>query len=281
MKHLVFFLVGSALVITIFFILSAPSIDLISTFDSEYLIEAESDEQLSQLMLNAKSLYLDEVYPVRDIFNLESGTLSAWIKFEKDRPRRDHIIFSTDDSRYVLFVDTYYSPSRGREILRIGARAGGNAKAVESDGSYRGELFPEASIVIDNDGSLKEYGASHLRYSSVPFPENQWHHVSMTWNGYPEGLVRIYLDGAFIGQKQYDSRYDNGGPLPTSMAIGFRPNQWVGELVQGEHGVLTQKVPVGAMRLQDGAIEIKELRLYPNAISQERIVDLMTSTIQQ
>jgi len=65
-------------------------------------------------------------YAVSELMDLKQGTVAVWVKFLKDHPRRDHSIFHTDDSRFVLFVDTYFSQGLKRDILRIGARAGGN-----------------------------------------------------------------------------------------------------------------------------------------------------------
>lgn len=228
---------------------------------------------------DSTSLMTNEIHPTKNIFNVKSGSLSVWLKFAKDKPRRDHIIFSTDDSRYVLFVDTYSSSTRTESIMRIGARAGGNSKVVDS--SYKGGNFPEASIVVDNDGSLRDYGSSHSKSTSLPVPEDEWHHVTMTWNGYPEGNVRIYLNGKLAGEKLYDSRYDNGLPLPTSVAIGFRPRTWSGELIQKNNEIIKHLVPNTNMSLGNGSIDINDLRLYTKAITQEQISQIIKKSQDQ
>lgn len=216
---------------------------------------------------------LEQIYSTDGVFDVQQGTLSVWVKFLSDHPRRDHLIFSTDDSRYVLFVDTY--SSSGRSILRIGARAGGNRRVVDS--GYSGGNFPEASIIIDNTGYLADYGLSTPWYASVPFPEDAWHHVTMTWQGYPDGTVRIYLDGTLIGEKPFDTRYDDGRPLATSLAVGTRPNNWQGERVQNADGSTYSLEPSTTMQLADGGIEIQGLRLYTQAIPSDQVSQLMIS----
>lgn len=214
---------------------------------------------------------LGQTYSTDGVFDVQQGTLAVWVKFLPDHSRRDHLIFSTDDSRYVLFVDTY--SSSGRSILRIGARAGGNRRVVDS--GYAGGNFPEASIIIDNNGNLADYGLSTPWYASVPFPEDEWHHVTMTWQGYPDGTVRIYLDETLIGEKPFDTRYDDGRPLATSLAVGARPNNWQGERIQNADGSTYSLEPSTTMQLADGGIEIQGLRLYTQAIPSEQVSQLM------
>jgi len=206
---------------------------------------------------------------VKDIFNPEAGTVSVWLKFKKNHYRRDHTIFHTDDSRYVLYVDTYYSSGLHREVVRIAARAGGNRRAVDS-GYARGN-FPETSIIIDNDGTLATYGAHTPWYSPRPYAEGEWHHVTMTWEGYPKGTVKIYLDKSLVGEKPYDKRYDDGRPMPSSIAIGVRPDAWVGEIIERADGSTVEARPRTNMSLESGGMEIKGLRLFNSALTQEEI----------
>lgn len=214
---------------------------------------------------------IGQTYPTAETFDVQQGTLSVWVKFSRDaRDRRDHLIFSTDDSRYVLFVDIYSSGSR--QVLRIGARAGGNRRIVDS--GYKGGNFPEASIIVNNDGSLSDYGKNTPWYSSVPFPEGEWHHVAMTWQGYPEGVVRIYLEGELIGEKPFDGRYDDGRPPASSMAVGARPRKWTGEIVQNTDGSTSELVPRATMELAAGGIQIQDLRLYQREIPLKDIKQL-------
>lgn len=220
-----------------------------------------------------------KTYPTDHVFEAQQGTLSVWMKFDPDRQRRDHLVFSTDDSRYVLFVDTYRSQSAQRSILRIGARAGGNRRVVDS--RYKGGNFPEASIIIDNDGALANYGKATPCYASVPFPMGQWQHVAMTWQGVPEGTVRIYLNGQLIGEKPYDDRYDDGRKPATSMAVGQRPRKWTGELTLLPTGNTVESVPKTTMQLAAGSIEIQDLRLYRAWTPTSQMTQLMQHSQRQ
>ena len=58
----------------------------------------------------------------------------------------------------------------------------------------------------------------------------------MAWEGYPEGVVRIYFDGELSGEKFYDSRYDNGRPIDTTYRIsGHRRHN--GDIVNTSSGI--------------------------------------------
>ena len=92
--------------------------------------------------------YLGKTVSTFGIFNSGSGTVSVWLKFKSNTStRRDHAVFHTDDSRYVLYIDTYQV--RNCDIVRIAARAGGNRKAIDPFSKINN--FPEVSIIIDND----------------------------------------------------------------------------------------------------------------------------------
>jgi hypothetical protein len=210
-----------------------------------------------------------KIYATDGIFSIQAGTVSTWMCLEPNHYRRDHSIFHTSDSRVVLYVDTYFSEGMQRTIFRIVARAGGTHRAVDS--GYAPGNFPEASIIVDNDGSLSAY--RHEWYSPVPFPEGEWHLVTMTWQGYPTGVVKIFLDGKLIGQKPYDERYNDDRPLADTIAIGYRPAEWLGEVVQTGSGT-ANLVPATLMDLADGGILIFDLRLYQRGLSQQEVDDI-------
>jgi len=88
----------------------------------------------------------------------------------------------------------------------------------------------------------------------------------MTWDGYPQGTVTIYLDGEPVGTKTYDAGNDDGSPAATSFAMGFRPNEWAGE--QTPSGEL---VPTTSMALADGGILVDDVRLYPTALPADEL----------
>ena len=95
-----------------------------------------------------KSVWAMDVYDASGVVDAGAGSVSVWAQLLPDYPgRRDHVIFHTDDSRYVLGFDTYTS-GIGDTVVRVFARAGGNHRAVDS--GYAAGNFPEASIIIDN-----------------------------------------------------------------------------------------------------------------------------------
>jgi hypothetical protein len=141
----------------------------------------------------------------KGIVDINRGSISVWLKFTPNPNLRDHLVFATDDSRISLHVDTFFHTGKGRDILRIAARAGGNRQNPQAP--QRG--FPEASIIIDNDWQLQDLCTNKPTICPLAaFPENEWHLVGMTWEGYPEGVVRIYLDGRLMGEGRYDSTND-------------------------------------------------------------------------
>ncbi len=147
------------------------------------------------------------------------GAITVWLKFLVGHSRSDHMVIHSDDSRWVLYIDTFNSDSLNRDFLAIVARAGGNKIASTDDGSRRG--YPEARLLVDNDGYLKEigYGAGKTWIGVEAFPEGEWHHIAMSWAGYPSGIVKLYLDGRLMSSLQYDSKYDDGRPAYSDVLI--------------------------------------------------------------
>ncbi|HID95525.1 MAG TPA: hypothetical protein EYP53_05640 [Candidatus Latescibacteria bacterium] len=92
-------------------------------------------------------------------------------------------------------------------------------------------------------------------FSSVPFPEDEWHLVGMRWAGYPEGVVRIYLDARLIGEKPYDPRYDER-PLCSLFAVGFRPLTWTGEIITRADSSAFELPPTSEMSLEGSGLLI-------------------------
>ncbi|MFA5929260.1 MAG: LamG-like jellyroll fold domain-containing protein [Candidatus Micrarchaeia archaeon] len=207
----------------------------------------------------------EKIYPSDGVISKDGGTAFAWVYLQEGAPRRDHVVFQTNDSRIALLFDTFYSSGKGVEILRLGARAGGNRRAIDS--GYDAGNFPEASIIIDNGGTLSDY--RHAWYSPVKFPEGEWHSVAMTWEGSPNGKVGIYFDGALAGSKPYSEKYDDGSRLFSAFSVAFRPSGWRGELSAG--GML---VPATEMRLSDGGIAISGISFYQCALDDNEILAL-------
>lgn len=214
----------------------------------------------------------DTIYEAEGIMDIHQGSIVCWLRLKPEHPRGDHVIVHTDDSRIVFYVDTYFSQGMGREIFRVAARAGGNQRAVDS--AYKLGNFPEASIIVNNDGGLSSYRSEKNWYAPVPFPEGQWHLVAMTWQGYPSGEVSIFLDGKLIGRKPYDSRYDNGGQLFKVFSVGFRPNRWTMESIEG----IERFSDAGSMRFDRGGLEIYDLKIYQKVISQSILEEIIHSS---
>lgn len=114
-----------------------------------------------------------------DVFNAGFGTVSAWVSF--DRFDKSAVIWQTNDSRYAL----YYEVGGANDDFdkRIVARAGGNV-----DGEY-----PEAEYIIDPDGSRLN-----------KWRTNEWHFLTMTWEGKFKGKVRLFIDGRRVDEAQYE-----------------------------------------------------------------------------
>lgn len=207
-----------------------------------------------------------QVYSTQGIFNVESGTLSTWLKLAPDVPQEMCVLFHTDDSRYVLYIDV----ERDRSARWLAARAGGNRKAF--DPSTGRSLFPEVTAPVLPSASGKGMPAS------PGMPVDEWRRVTLTWEGFPRGVLRLYLGAQLAGEKAYDRRHDDGHPLPAQLAVGFRPAQWTGELVQREDGVLVNDSPPSLLAIPREGVELADMRLYPRALSPEEISSLASGS---
>jgi ABC-type polysaccharide/polyol phosphate transport system ATPase subunit len=197
------------------------------------------------------------IYPAQELFDPAEGTVTAWFKVNEGATPRDAIIFHTDDSRYVLYISLEYSTSQQRYLRRLVARAGGNQRVI--DPFYGTSGFPEASSpFVETDNHIS----------------NNWRLAVMTWAGYPNGTVRLYLDAGLVSEKSYDPRYNRGGDLPSSLAVGLRPAAWVGEFVTEEGGQIVERRPASLMWVGAAGIDLKDVRLYRRALSPGEIIAL-------
>jgi hypothetical protein len=197
-----------------------------------------------------------KVYPAEGIFNTEAGALTAWLRVEPGQPEAPCAVFHTDDSRYVL----YFTQEPGREEgYRLVGRAGGNRKAF--DPALGRSRFPEVSVPV----------------GSARLPEGEWLLVTLTWDGYPRGSMRLYLGAEAAGERLYDRRHDNGEGLASLLSVGMRPAYWSGELAQQEDGTLADLRPGTLMAVPPG-IELRDLRLYPRALDPAEIDTLARET---
>lgn len=210
--------------------------------------------------------YLDvqtQLYPTDGILDLSHGTVSAWVRFRSDRTHRIAILFHTDDSRYILYIGSHRTEQRGEDMPVLIARAGGNRRVLDT--YFGAAIFPEAVAMVDHEGGL----------GGVNIPKDEWHMVTMTWIGYPQGIVRLYVDDWLAAEKGYDERYDDGRPLPTRIAIGMRPIEWTGEFVVNEDGTQVESPVQDTMTVADSELEMREVRLYRKTLGAEEIGALL------
>jgi ABC-type polysaccharide/polyol phosphate transport system ATPase subunit len=199
----------------------------------------------------------ERIYPAEPALNIRHGTVSVWLKFNSQEPQRTAILFHSDDSRYVLHSNIDNSDP-ARPIRQVVARAGGNRRALDP---FKGQAnFPEVVARLDPTGP-----------GGLGFPYDKWHLVAMTWEGYPEGRVCLYLNGVLAGETTYDRRHDNHSRLPVQLAVGIRPPEWTGELVQREDGTIVDLRPQATMSVLESGQQMRDMRLYPYALSLEEM----------
>lgn len=153
-----------------------------------------------------------------DGFDPDSGCLVFAVSFPDGAiPTTDQVLFFTNDSRWVLGFDTYFSASLGFDLTRIYARAGGDTRA--NDAQFNTSEFPEASAIIDNAGIIGPRPPRTDRDFVVIDP-NECHVLTMCWNatGVDTGRVELFVDGVSMGVELWDVRHNPGGP-PTSIIV--------------------------------------------------------------
>jgi ABC-2 type transport system ATP-binding protein len=197
-----------------------------------------------------------KIYPARDIFVPEQGSLTVWLKFRQHIPGSIAMIFHSDDSRYVIYSQAAFDEENKREIYWITARAGGNQRA-----SQAGNTFPELSAAVEFN----------------PILGQDWHLVALTWNGFPEGKLNLYLDGECTGQQEYDARWNDSRPMPSKLAIGQRPLNWQGELIYQEDGSVADSRPGSTMGAEENQVEIHDMRLHRRQLTEDEVKGLYNS----
>ncbi len=200
------------------------------------------------------------IYPADPILNVRHGSVSFWLRFSAQRPSHTAILFHSDDSRYVIYT-TVDESVPGKPLRSLTARAGGNRRVLET---YFGKAnFPEVTVYFDGH-----------RQPNVPFPYGEWHMITMTWQGFPDGVVKLYVDARQVGEMAYDRRYDNNYRLAENLAVGIRPPQWVGELVQKEDGTVEDLRPQSTLSADEGGQEIRNMTIYWRSLSDDEIQNL-------
>jgi ABC-type polysaccharide/polyol phosphate transport system ATPase subunit len=195
---------------------------------------------------------IGEIYTCEGIFSPEQGAISFWLKLTPGSTISDTVILHTDDSRYVIFVSSYYSEESDQNVSVIVTRAGGNRRVLDP---YLGvSTFPEISTTLVAD--------------------EEWHLFSATWKGYPEGELQIYLDGAYAGERSYSRQHDDNRPVCRSIAVGMRPAEWTGEIIQNEDGSQLESRPESSMNIKDSGVNVADLRLYRTHFNRNDVLGL-------
>ena len=227
-------------------------IDKYIQMDSTHLVPAEIDSDATP----EGYIELDptqQVYSTKQIFSPEAGTVIAWVLLNRTNRVSTAILFHSDDSRFVLYTQVSIDPETYQPYYQLTARAGGNQRAPDAiNGS-----FPEVTTPF------------FLKETLI----KQWVQIAMTWDGYPEGSLRLYLDGKFVGNKEYSSIYSNDQPSPRSFSVGMRPLSWSGERVLQKDGTYLILHPESTNSIFDAQLSLRNVQLYKEPLTAEAIRD--------
>lgn len=228
-------------------------------------LAAASDPEKEFTLLTATNA----IYPADGIFNPINGTFSAWVRFVEGHPGRLCAIFHTDDSRYVLYAAIQNQPLQKKRVRKLVARAGGNKRVLDKRaGSFN---FPELAVEFDINQD----------FPGSKSTTEQWFLVTMTWNEFPEGTLKLYIDGDQVGEMRYDQRFNDDRPLPHQFSLGMRPSTWKGEMVRDEDGAMVESSPHTSMSIAEGGLEIQGVRLYRRTLTPDEIRCLLKVERQQ
>ena len=110
---------------------------------------------------------------------------------------------------------------------------------------------------------------------ALTFPYDEWHLVTMTWEGFPEGAARLFLDDALIGEFSYTQRHNNQYRLPQQISAGIRPPEWVGEIIQREDNTVVDLRPTATLAVSESGQQIADMRLHRRPLSRDDIQNLL------
>lgn len=195
-----------------------------------------------------------QVYPAKNIFSPSEGTLTAWVQFNQNHKSGAAILFHTDDSRFVLYTQVLIDPDTQQAHYEITARAGGNRKFPDPVTG----TFPEISTPF------------FMARNQI----TQWVQVAMTWNGFPEGNLKLYLDGELVGEGTYSPGYNDDRPQPKNLSVGMRPLSWPGERILQPDGTYLNLRPDSTNSVYDAQLELKNVHLYQQTLSPAKIMEL-------
>lgn len=192
-----------------------------------------------------------QVYPTRQIFSSQEGTLSMWVRFTRHTPNQAAVLFHTDDSRYVLYVQELEDPGTEKMYFQITARAGGNQRGPDPVSG----TFPEI--------------AAHYYPKSLLLDE--WLHLAMTWKGEPQGKLRLYMNGHKVGERAYGPDFNNQHDPAARLAVGIRPPIWPGERVRQPDGSFKEMPVPPPMAAEDMGVDIRFAHLYRTMLQADEI----------
>lgn len=124
------------------------------------------------LKVNSSKSYLQ--YTCDKTFNSGFGTITAWVSFDKFD--KSSTIWQTNDNRYGLAYEV--GSSNDDFNKKIVGWAGGNDT----------ENLPSVKYILDN----KNWGT------------NEWHFITLTWEGKFKGNVTLFIDGKRVDTNTYD-----------------------------------------------------------------------------
>jgi hypothetical protein len=200
---------------------------------------------------------IGDYYAAQELFEPSQGSVALRFRVRAGEPKAAAVLFHTDDSRWVMYTSPENDRLQGQMIQKLVARAGGNQRVIDT--YYGLANFPEVAFTLDE--TAKEPGVS----------KGEWHWAVWTWEGYPDGRAQLWIDGEPAGEVTYDSRFDNGLPLPAYIGAGVRPSLWTGELVQNEDGSVVDARPTSTLAVMASNLDMRDLRLYRRALAADEI----------
>ena len=205
------------------------------------------------------------IYLAENILAVNQGSISGWIGFPSQAIGGNDVVLQTDDGRIALLASTVWSSERQGVIGRVVTTVGGNREGLDNLGGKGSWL--EASILLDTQGQSRAKVADTSRQSAIAFAGYEWHLVSMTWWGYPEGGIRLYVDGTLIGEKFYTGQTNDSRPLFSLFSVGFKPSSWIE--VDGE--LQDRVTPPCSLPVfsENRSIQVKDLRVYRRVLGKQ------------
>lgn len=195
-----------------------------------------------------------QVYPTRDIFSAAAGTLSMWVRFSQHATSRAAMLFHTDDSRFVVYVQELVDPGSKQDYYQITARAGGNRRGPDPESG----TFPEISAHYYPENRLL----------------NEWVHLVLTWDGEPEGKMRLFMNGHKVGERTYGPEFNDNRDPASRLALGIRPPIWRGERVLQEDGSYKELPVPPPLPAEEMGLEIRLAHLYRKMLPEAEIQGL-------